>query len=334
MPQNPGDIGALNWPALVAEAVRRRKKEKMTQKEHAALASVSIPTIIGFERGETTLSLAKAFAILRVVGLIEEQSPQGAQDQYVQDAFARWREVTATLPKNSPGRFPDGWYRIDYCLEGDLKDVELHQFPDVLKKAVIRHTGWPMFRLPTRPELEAREIDGVIECWMPPGDKGIERAFSDPAHCDFWRGAPSGRMFSIRGYQEDGQDTFPSGTIFDVTLPVWRLGEALLHAAKLAALLGRNPPEVTVHFRTLYTGLMGRDLKSWASPGTTFFGDGGRSKSDEAMLATSVAATKIETNLAEILLPLVSSLFERFSITGTSLGFVQAQLDRMRNNKF
>ena len=54
------------------EAIRRRKEEKLTQREHAALASVSIPTIVGFDRGEKTLTLAKAFDILRVVGLIEE----------------------------------------------------------------------------------------------------------------------------------------------------------------------------------------------------------------------------------------------------------------------
>lgn len=38
--------------------------------------------------------------------------------------------------------------------------------------------------------------------------------------------APTGRAFIMRGYLEDGQDTFPPWTIFDTTLPIWRLGEA------------------------------------------------------------------------------------------------------------
>jgi hypothetical protein len=42
---------------LVTEAIRRRKAEKLTEREHAALASVSIPTIVAFDRGEKTLSL-------------------------------------------------------------------------------------------------------------------------------------------------------------------------------------------------------------------------------------------------------------------------------------
>src|SRR5580698_7052339 len=129
MPENSRGITPLNWSALVAEAIRRRKKEKLTQREHAALASVSIPTIVGFDRGEKTLSLAKAFDILRVVGLVDEPNERGAQEAFVQDAFARWRELTAKLPQNSPGRFPNGWYRYDYALEGEIKDIELHRLP-------------------------------------------------------------------------------------------------------------------------------------------------------------------------------------------------------------
>ena len=99
---------ALNWAALVAETLRRRKAERMTQKEHAALADVSIPTIVAFDRGERTLSLAKAFDILRVVGLIEEPVVEGARDAFVREAFKRWQQLIAALPENSPGRFPHG----------------------------------------------------------------------------------------------------------------------------------------------------------------------------------------------------------------------------------
>jgi transcriptional regulator with XRE-family HTH domain len=198
MPEASGRLGALNWSALVAEAIRRRKAEKMTQKEHAALASVSIPTMIAFDRGERTLSLAKAFDILRVVGLVEEPVEATSQEIFVGEAFSRWRDLTKDLPKGSAGRFPYGWYRIDYAIEGDVKDIELHKFTDVLRKAAVPHTGWPMFWLPRRPERAAHEIDGVIECWLPPGE---DRPFrSDPAHCDFWRAAPIGRTFLIRGY--------------------------------------------------------------------------------------------------------------------------------------
>ena len=79
-------VSPLDWQSLVGEALRRRKEEGLTQKEHAALANVSIPTIAAFDRGETTLTLAKAFDILRVVGLLSEPGEAGAQAAFVREA--------------------------------------------------------------------------------------------------------------------------------------------------------------------------------------------------------------------------------------------------------
>jgi transcriptional regulator with XRE-family HTH domain len=324
----------VNWTALVTEAIRRRKAENLTQKEHAALASVSIPTIIAFDRGERTLSLAKAFDILRVVGLLEEPVEATSQETFVGEAFARWRDLTKNLPKESPGRFPHGWYRIDYALDGDLKPIELHKFTDVLRKAAVPHTGWPMFRVPRRPELAPREIDGVVECWLAPDGKDIDRMFDDAAHCDFWRAAPEGRAVLVRGYQEDSQETFPEGTIFDTTLPIWRTGEAFLHAARLAKLLAQDPTAATIKLRNLYTGLQGRDLRAWASPMSADYFGGGRSRTNEAMLEGTAPASTVEKELGRYVYPIVSSLFERFGATGISEDFVSAELDRMRSNNF
>ncbi len=334
MPENPRGITPLNWNALVAEAIRRRKAEKLTQREHAALASVSVPTIVGFDRGEKTLTLAKAFDILRVVGLLDEPAEGGAQEAFVQEAFARWRELTAKLLEDSPGRFPNGWYRFDYALEGELKNVELHQLPPLLRQAVVPHTGWPLFLFPGRPELEPREVDGVIECWLKPADAGVDRPFGDAAHCDFWRAAPTGRAFLIRGYQEDSQDTFAPRTIFDTTLPTWRLGECLLHAQRLAAQLAIDPLKTNVRLRALYTGLSGRVLRSWGNPMADLMIEGGAARSDEAMLETVIPVNEIDTKLAEHLHPMVASLFERFGVTGLSLDRVRAELERMKNNHF
>jgi transcriptional regulator with XRE-family HTH domain len=334
MPSNPRGVAPFNWSHLVAEAIRRRKAEKLTQREHAALASVSIPTIVAFDRGERTLTLAKAFDILRVVGLIEEPSKEGAQEVFVQQAFMRWQELTATLPKGSPGRFPNGWYRIDYALEGDLKNAELHQFREMLERSVIHHTGWPLFLFLTRHEFSPYEIDEVIECWLKPEGAGASRALGDAAHCDFWRAAPTGRTFAIRGYEEDGQDTFAPRTIFDTTLPTWRLGEALLHAESLAGFLAEDKNKTRVRLRVLYTGLSGRILRAWANPMADLLFEGGAARSDEAMLETIVPVQEIGTQLGKHLHPLIASLFQRFGVTGLTIERVEAELEKMRGNRF
>ncbi|MBX6382453.1 MAG: helix-turn-helix transcriptional regulator [Microbispora sp.] len=335
MPENPWGIAPLNWRALVDEALRRRKAEKLTQREHAALASVSVPTMAAFERGETTLTLSKAFDILRVVGLVDEQTEQGAQEAFVREAFEHWRSLAEGLPKDSPGRFPHGWYRFDYCVEGDLKTLSLTAFEEILDKAVTRHTGWPVFWVPQRPEIAPREVDGTIECWLAPdGHEGINRGFSDAAHSDFWRAAPSGRLFLIRGYQEDSQETFPPGTIMDTTLPIWRMGETLLHAEKFAALMQENDrTPLTIRFRALYSGLSGRVLRSWANPLADLLIEGHAARSDEAMLETVIPANDVTARLAEHLFPLVSSLYERFGVAGLSESRVKAEVDRLLNSR-
>lgn len=334
MRENSRTIGPLNWRTLVDEALKRRKAEGLTQREHAALASVSVPTIGAFDRGEVTLTLAKAFDILRVVGLVEEEPEDGAQDRFVRESFERWRSLVATEPKDSPARFSNGWYRFDYCLEGDLKNVNLAQFETVLKDAVTRHTGWPVFWFPTREAIAPREGGGAIECWLAPETDERDRAFNDPAHCDFWRAVPSGRLFLMRGYQEDGEETFPPGTIFDTTLPIWRIGEGLLHAERLAQLMRKSDQSViAIRFRALYSGLSGRILRSWSNPLSDLMIEGHAARSDEAVLETTIPATDVESRLAEHVFPLVSSLYERFGVTGLSESRVQAELGRLLSQR-
>jgi len=333
MPENSGNIAPLAWRQLVEEALHRRKAEGLTQREHLALAGVSHPTMAAFERGETTLTLTKALDILRVVGLVYEPAEGDTQSHFVRDAFERWRTLVAPLPDDSPARFPHGWFRFDYWLEGDLKIPKFAAFEPLLEKAVVRKTGWPPFWLPTGEAIRPYEVDGLVECWLTPQEENVERGFKDPAHCDFWRAAISGRMFLIRGYQEDSAETFPAGTILDTTLPLWRMGEVLLHAEKLASLFRKNAnATVNIHFHALYTGLSGRVLRSWANPLSDLLVEGHAARSDEAVLEADVSAENVEGQLAKHLHPLLSSLYERFGVTGLSLNRVEAEVQRLLNS--
>lgn len=335
MSENPGGVSPLNWGRLVDEALARRKADGLTQREHAALAGVSAPTMASFERGEATLSLAKAFDILRVVGLLDEPTRQGgSQERFLRESIERWQTLIKPLSADNPTRFPNGFYRIDYCLEGELNQVTLPEFEKVLTRAVTRVTGWPVFLTMTREDLAPREEGGAIETWLKPNDL-VERTLVDPAHCDYWRGVPEGRMFLIRGYQEDGQETFPPGTVFDTTLPIWRLGEVLLHAQSLAGLLAKgNPDNILISLRVQYTGLRGRQLRNWANPLSGGMLLGRPARSDEVLLETKVPVADLKARLAEHLAPLAVSLFERFDVDGISYEFVQGEVTRLLAGKF
>lgn len=74
------DRNALNWDALVAEAVARRKAEGLTQADLAALAGVSKPTVVKFEKRGRGITLANAEAILDVLGLARSPGPPEGVD--------------------------------------------------------------------------------------------------------------------------------------------------------------------------------------------------------------------------------------------------------------
>lgn len=59
----------LNWEALVAEAIKRRKEQRLTQKQLAVLVGLSGPTVNSFEQGKTTITLESALKILKALGL-------------------------------------------------------------------------------------------------------------------------------------------------------------------------------------------------------------------------------------------------------------------------
>lgn len=59
----------LNWPNIVAEAIKRRKQQRLTQEQLAVLCGLSKPTLNHFEQGKTNITLDSALMILRSLGL-------------------------------------------------------------------------------------------------------------------------------------------------------------------------------------------------------------------------------------------------------------------------
>jgi len=197
-----------------------------------------------------------------------------------------------------------GRYSIGYEIIGDSKPVTLVQLPDILHASVVRHTGWPPFWLPTLTGITPYAMDGAIECWIG-GDTENPREHRDAAHADFWRIDPSGLAYLIRGYEEDGlvggqaRKAYPPAAAFDLVLPVWRIGEALLHAERLAANLFNGP--TTVKFSVTYEGLAGRTLV--ALDGRRMLFEDRTAHQNPITLTTHVDAQSIGSNLPEIVQP-------------------------------
>ncbi|MFV3130465.1 hypothetical protein [Niveispirillum sp. KHB5.9] len=302
-------IQPLDWPQLVAETIRRRKQEGLTQQAHADLAGVSKPVIIAFDKGETTLSLGRALSILNVVGLVQEGPAPGSHAAFIAAARARWQELIAPLPPDAPARHSLGGYQVDYEIRGDLQKVGEKELLPLLPQLTVRLTGWGSFWAPTRDGISPQILaDGIIECWI--GRLGEKLFLNEPAYTDFWRISSAGQAFLERGFKEDDSDTPAPGRVFDIQLPIWRLTEALLHARNLAENLTKGQAEI--HFSARYRGLAFRELISWGGTGSSMPPGTYRSLADTVDLSVTASITQIVQNLPDVIHELVTPLYERF----------------------
>lgn len=251
-----------------------------------------------------------------------------ALKEWAEAGAERWREL---IPRDTNGiaELPRGFYRVAYAIDGTFEKPSLAALRAILERSTIRHTGWPAWWVPTRAEIEPYAVDGLLEC-----DVGIAsgRLVSDPAHADFWRVSPDGRLLLLRGFVEDEPNRFQffPGEVFSFTTPIWRTGDCLLHAASMAANLGA--PEANVVFTMKWAGLRGRELRD--VEGRRMLRHGYIARQDEIDLNITVPASSIDNNLPEIVLELLTPLYEVFSLFELPRFAVEEELRRLRQNQF
>jgi len=219
-------------------------------------------------------------------------------------------------------RYAHGWWASAYVLDPVERPPSLPQFRDLLYAIKGSETGWPVWLwLPNRAEMLPYLIDDdVIECWL--------SAIGDDSHADFWRADRRGRMFMLRGYQEDSDATcsrqgINAGECLELTIPVWRTGECLLHAERLANRLGAN----TVELSMTWTGLKGRELSAFAS--MRHLRPGRVSAVDRVRTTVQVNAATISDVLPELVKQLVAPLYSRFDFFEPPDEFYAEELDRL-----
>ena len=221
-----------------------------------------------------------------------------------------WREsrerldalVAEELSDEEPSRYASGTYSAAYRVLDPIVQPSLPDLVTILEEVKGNETGWPPWSVFFRDELRPRSADGLVECWLRKG------ALQDGAHSDFWRVSTRGYAYLLRGLQEDSDPArVQPGTIFDLTLPVWRAGEFLLHAGRLAERLGGT----RIEFGMEWTGLRERRLRSWASPERML---PGRYLGREEAVANVVEAevTTLSDTLPEIVRALVEPLYTSF----------------------
>ncbi len=264
-----------------------------------------------------------------VVPQVEKAVEPARLDQWIKSSRERWEQLIATLAPGIGATMPHGRVSIGYEIIGEPRKIAPAGLPEVLIVSVVRNTGWPPFWYPTREGISPYPFDGAVECWIG-GDPMTPVEKRDAAHSDFWRIRADGLAYLIRGYQEDVMETRSPATGFDITLPVWRIGEALLHARSLAKNLFDGA--TTIKFAVTYEGLAGRSLISVTNRHDYL--DDKIARQDAISLFTHIDAEAIDTNLPEIIHPLLSPLYALFDFFELPMQLVVEELASMRATKF
>lgn len=241
----------------------------------------------------------------------------------------RWQEVTKHLPEDAAPRFPKGHYQLAYSILGNFPEPTLPQLRELLTRAESHSTGWPLFLMPYNAEEGPYPVDGAIEANLGASWKESRQHFLGPSHQDFWRVSPAGQAFSTRGFQEDEAER-GGNLVLDLTIPIWRVGEGLLHAQRLSQALEAEDADIL--FRVIYTGLKGRTLTSLSGNRVVFRKR--TSQQERFENEVTVQAATVNDLLPEIVLQLLEPLYASFDFFELSDVLVQEELRRMRKNRY
>jgi len=228
--------------------------------------------------------------------------------QWDKDSITRWRELLNSFPADSHVHMPYGNYSVSAVVEGVSLDIP------GLREAIIRAdqnlTGWAPWWWPTRDGIKPYvHDDNTIECHIAQG-----QLHANAAHSDFWRASTTGQLFIVRGYPEDSREArglgSPApGTVFDLTYPIWKIGECLLFLQRFATDVVAE--DSTVSVRCQWSGLGERDLAALFSPRRGLFRDY-RTQTNEYSSEVTVPVARISGALPEIVRDLVNPLYALF----------------------
>ena len=342
-------IEPINWQEIVKVAKLKRKEEGLTQKAHASLAGVSIPTIISFDNAETTLSLQKALDILKVVNMVEKKSYNSDRlSGFALNAKNKWQKLISSLPENSLAAHPFGYYTCTFSIEGLLRTINIQGFKKILEEVSrIKYSGWSPFWMPQSDDIAPYVTDdNNIECWL--GNKYLakkrDRIFPSPE--DFWLASSSGLMYLQRAYHEDCRsELLKPGTILDINLPIRNITEIICYADRLRRAISLDPVQSSVNLHILYTGLKGRKLANWTNPAHPIFEETIASMSDEVEIATkfnlSVSpydckefSKVISKEIAKIAHTTLSDLYSKFNFFQLHDEFIENEVKQTLYKRF
>lgn len=313
---------------LVGRVYIRRPKPESAEPRNAAEWRELIDRCVRAGRDDLLDAIRGILDGREIQTLPSPPSEEAQLAAWADEGLERWA-ARAPISPTMIKLLPPGFYRVAYKLVGPMEPIAFPELLAAINKATTRHTGWSPFWVPTREGIKPYVKDGAVECFL--GGEDPRRMVDDPAHADFWRVSLTGEAVLIRGFDEDSYpDRIKPGTVFDVTLPVWRIGDCLLQAAKFAAAVER--PDAEIVFSVKWSGLAGRAMTH--VEGGRFIPEGFVAQQDTLDRVITVRADQIAYSLPEILFELLKPLYALFDFFDLPKSLVDEEAQRLRQGRF
>jgi len=121
------------------------------------------------------------------------------------------------------------------------------------------------------------------------------------------------------------------GKFFDITMPTWRLGEAILGAFYIGRALDAVDANLICHCR--FTGLSGRQLTTRGNPNRLLLGEY-QVEQDSFEATQTVALNALPQALPELVFAILSPLYELFEFFKLPKRLVEEELASLQKNRF
>lgn len=266
--------------------------------------------------------------VLPTANTPEQAKTKGMElNDFVIDGGEKWRKLVGELPADSAARMPHGYYDMAFAIDGDFEAVSLSKVAQIVASSVRNHSGWPPFLTIGRSPFIPYALDGAVQCWIKPESRMTE---DDPSHNDFWRVSGDGLLFTRRGFLEDGSRSGAErGKTFDLTVPIWRLGEGILNASYIAVAMGGS--ECDLVCRAEWRGLAGRTLTAQSG---RYLSMAYQAHQDRYAVEQVVAVGAVSDLLPELVFNMLKPLYELFDFFQLSKTLVEKELSELTRSRF
>jgi transcriptional regulator with XRE-family HTH domain len=134
----------VDWAELVEEAHRRRKAQGISMRRLAALANVSLPTVLRFEKNERDIQVSSVLAILGALGMLARKIEgtllvRGAPDGPYQAMFAPSAGAGGALEsRNVPAQADLEAFLVELGIDADRRRLA---FANLVRDGAASITG-------------------------------------------------------------------------------------------------------------------------------------------------------------------------------------------------